>query len=51
MATEILHSKIHLNISYIAGAKKGLAVSERLIEAHIWLIVNLISTSWNNSLV
>ena len=31
--------------TYIAGAKRGLAVSKRLTEAHIWLlIVNLVET-------
>ena len=27
------------------GLKKGLVVSKRLTEAHIWLIVNLVETT------
>ena len=37
----------------VPGLKKGLVVSIRLIEAHIWLLLNLISArwnTWNNSL-
>ena len=38
-----------LYLAAAQGLKRGLVVSKRLIEAHIWLIVNLIRASWNNS--
>ena len=33
----------------VAEAKKGASCIQKAIWTHIWLIVNLINTSWNNS--